>query len=155
MKKKFWVLGILLVVMVWVAGCGALYGEKSQYDEGDWYWITGSAEVARIEQDKLALVKLKAQPVQTTFVDGVPQGYKGIVVNLDSRRRINIHIDGPEKKRYFLGPGQTEEDFLIPGTYTAIFYKGQSIVGTWRFIVGAEQYSYMGRKVHWYTGYEP
>ena len=38
--------------MVWFSGC-ALYGEKSQYDEGDWYLFAGSAEVASIERDKL------------------------------------------------------------------------------------------------------
>ena len=155
MRKKILVLGMLVLVMVWVAGCGALYGNKSQYDEGNWYLFAGSSEVARIEQDKLALAKLKAQPVQTASINGIQQGYKGIVINLDSRRRINIHINGPEKKRYFLGPGQSEEDFLIQGTYTVIFYRGQTIVGSWQFIVGTEQYSYMGRKVHWYTGYEP
>ncbi|MEA3463977.1 MAG: hypothetical protein U9R14_02810, partial [Patescibacteria group bacterium] len=139
MKKGIVVLVSLLAIAWLTSGCGAMYGKKSQYDKGNWYGFTGSAEVARIEQDKLALKKLEAQPAQTAFINRVPQGYKGLVVNLDNRRRINIHIDGPEKKRYFLGPGQSEKDYLIHGKYVATAYRGNNLVGTWKFEVGAEQ----------------
>ena len=154
MKKYIVLLLTISLAMVWLSGC-ALYGKKTQYDEGNWYWLTGSAEIARIEQDKLAFKKLKAQPVQTASVDGVIQGYRGLIANLDKYDNVNVHLNGPEKKRYFLKPNDVEYDNLIPGTYTALFYKGENIVGTWQFTVGIEQFSYMGEKVHWYTGYDP
>lgn len=147
MKK---IVGILLLVLG-LTSCAALYGNEEQYKKGDWYLFAESGEVARIQQDKLALKKLETQPAQTGAADGVAQGYKGVVVNLSSYRRINIHLNGPEKKGYFLGPGQSEEDYLIPGRYLATAYYNDRLVGSWSFGVGAEQYSYMGRKVHWYV----
>lgn len=144
---------ILLFITIFLPGC-ALYGDKVQYDKGDWYWVTGSQEVTRIEQDKLALKKLEAQPVQTATINGVKQGYKGLVSNLYSRR-VNIHINGPEEKRYLLAAEQSEEDYLLPGTYIATAYRGGGLVGTWKFDVGVKQVSYMGQKVHWYLYYDP
>ncbi|MCK4553624.1 hypothetical protein KAU19_01515 [Candidatus Parcubacteria bacterium] len=114
MRKNCLVLGILLM-MVWVAGCGALYGKKSQYDEGDWYLFAGSSEVARIEQDKLAFNKLKEAPVNGDTI----KGYGGIVTNLDKRYLYNFIISGPEQRGYALGGKyNTVTDYLIPGTYT-------------------------------------
>ena len=117
MRKNFLILGILLV-MICVAGCGALYGKKSQYDDGDWYLFAGSSEVARIEQDKLALAKLKMQPVQTTIIQGTSQGYKGLVANLDRHCNYNFIISGIEKRGYLLEPNNTTTDFLVAGTYS-------------------------------------
>jgi hypothetical protein len=153
MKKLSLALLAVVVVAVFLSGC-ALYGDKAQYDRGDWYFVTGSQEVAKIEQDKLALAKLEAQPVQTAIIDGVKQGYKGLVSNLYTRR-VNIHIDGPEEKRYLLAAGQSEEDYLLPGKYIATAYRGNGLVGTWKFEVDVKQVSYMGRKVHWYLYYDP
>ena len=144
---------LLLAILLLSSGCGAFYGNEKQYEKGNWYFLAGSSEVARIKQDKLAMEKLKNQPTQTASKDGITQGYKGVIANL-SWGTVNIHIDGPEKKRFFLDRAQTQEEYLIPGRYAATaYYRGQ-VRGSWSFVVGPEQHNFRGEKVHWYLVYE-
>ncbi|MDD5291260.1 MAG: hypothetical protein PHZ04_04085 [Patescibacteria group bacterium] len=86
----------------------------------------------------------------STLIDPI-MGYKGIVANTDEYATVNTIIRGPETKSYLLPPGFWVEDYLIPGDYVAeSFYHGQKI-GSWKFTVGLQTQSYMGKSVHWYT----
>ncbi len=149
MKK---IMMILLLVGL-MGGCGGFRNE-AQYNRGDWDFWMNSQEVAQFQRDQLALKKLKSQPVLTKNIDGVFQGYKGLVANLDNYRRVNIQIVGPEKKNYFLGPGQQKEDYLIQGGYTATARIGGAVVGIWKFTVGVDLYWYMNQQMHWYVEYD-
>lgn len=150
MKTKIFV--VMAAVIIFLAsGCGAFYGNEKQYDDGNWYLLASSAEVARIKEDKLALEKLKATPAQTKIKDGVPQGYEGLVANLSSYARYNFKIIGPETKSYLLGPGERAGDYLIRGNYICIVYKGSYRVGFWRFKVGPQLNVFMNEKYHWYV----
>ncbi len=151
MKKILFIFSAVILLLT--AGCGGFRNE-AQYNSGDWDFWMSSQEVAQFQRDQLALAKLKGQPVLTKTINGVFQGYKGIVANLDNYRRVNIQIKGPETKSYFMGPGQSEEDYLLPGEYKAIFSRAGKIVSVSIFHVTVEQYSYMGEKVHWYAVYE-
>lgn len=70
-----------------VCGCAAFYGNEAQYKDGDWYLFTGSQEVARIRQDKLAIDKLNSRPP--------PNGGKGRSLSRLSRGGCQ-----PEPVRY-------------------------------------------------------
>ncbi len=146
---------VLLFLASMVLGGCAMFGSELQYDLSNWWGVTGSQEVAEIKADKLAFEKLKETLPQTATIDGVPQGFKGLVANFSRYNRINIIINGPEQKRYLLAAGQTQDDYLIPGNYVATAYRGGTQIGNpWSFKVSARQYSYMGRAVHWYIYYE-
>jgi hypothetical protein len=131
-----------------------MYGSEAQYNDqkNDWYGIAGSQEVARIKQDKLAFKKLQNQPIQALSVNGVTEGYKGLVANLSENRRYNFVINGPEDIRLYLGPGERKELYLIPGEYVCAVYRGGSITGKpWHFKVGTQQHVFMNEKYHWYV----
>jgi hypothetical protein len=51
--------------------------------------------------------------------DGVKYGFKGLVVN-NTKSNVIVHIagEGGFKKSYVLVPGQSVEDYLLPGDYT-------------------------------------
>ena len=57
----------------------------------------------------------------TTMIsgDGVKYGFKGLVVN-NTKSNVIVHIagEGGFKKSYVLVPGQSVEDYLLPGDYT-------------------------------------
>ena len=154
MKKNIVLFLTVLLAMVWLSGC-ALYGNKAQYDKGNWYWLTGSAEVARIEQDKLALEKLKAQPVQTASIKGVQTGYRGKIANFERYDKVNFILKGPETKGWLLLPGQTKEYYLLPGKYTAEAYiGGHKVDGPKPFTVSVQTHNFLGEELHWFVFYE-
>lgn len=168
MKKYVWILGVLW--MFCLSGC-AWYSSMDQYDKGNHHGVAGSGEMARIKQDKLAIEKLKAQPVQTAYMNqggdsdfeiielsdnqhNVSAGYRGKVVNFDGWRKINFVIKGPETKGFLLAPGQTVEYSLIPGKYQATSeYRGSIIDGPKTFTVGVQTHNFMGEELHWYVYY--
>ncbi len=137
-----------------LSGCGAFYGSEKQYQSGDWYWLADSSQVTRQLEDKLAFEKLRSQSQMTGSQNGIPQGFKGIVANLSRWRHVNTVIIGPERKSYFLAPGQQVVDYLIPGVYTAISYDGSMEIGRWNFRVGAQINNFMNTPCHWYTYYD-
>ena len=178
-QMETYLLSLLILTLFFISGC-ALYGNEKQYAKGDWYFFAGSEEAARIQQDKLALEKLEAQPVQTaqiTKTEGkkyinvellskkstpaepgqdkkrtVSAGYKGLVVNLSKYNIYNFIISGPERKGYLLGPNETASDYLIPGTYSCAFYQaGRQIGESWIFHVTAQQHNFKGQMYHWYV----
>lgn len=149
MKTRIFATAVMVASLL--TGCGAFYGNEKQYDEGDWYLLAPSEEVARIKEDKLALEKLKTAPAQTKIQNGVPQGYEGLVANLSSYARYNFKIIGPETKSYLLGPGERAGDYLIPGEYICIVYQGSYRMGFWRFKVGPQLNVFMNEKYHWYV----
>ncbi|MDP3043661.1 MAG: hypothetical protein Q8N21_04650 [bacterium] len=151
MKTKIFAgIAVVAVMLLGLAGC-ALYGNEAQYAQGDWYFIAGSEEVTRIQQDKLAFKKLESQPAQVAFKEGVPQGYSGLVINLSKYTRYNFIISGPERKGYLLGPNESVDDNLIPGTYACAVYRaGRQIGQPWVFHVTAQKHIFMGKEYHWY-----
>ncbi len=162
MKKLVYLL-ILSLCVGFVSGCAfnndrrdgystAIYGSEQQYESGDFWGVAGSGEIAQIKRDKLALKKLENSDVQSGYKNGAAQGYKGVVVNFDKYDRYNFIITGPERKSYMLGPGETETDYLIPGTYSCSVYEdGDKQGDPWIFHVTAQQHSFKGKKYHWYV----
>lgn len=144
MLKKLFLIVLAIIVF---SGC-AFYGNKAQYDKGDWYGITTSSEVTRIEQGKLALEKLKSQPIKADSI----QGYEGLIANLSRHNLYNFVISGPETKSFLLKSGESVTDKLIPGTYVLTVYRhGHQIGAPWVFHVNAQQHYYQGTKYHWYA----
>lgn len=141
---------MLLAAMVLLSGCAAYFGNEAQYEKGDWYLFAGADETARIKQDKLAFEKLKSQPTDTAVVNGVAQGYKGIVANL-GRERYDFRVNGPENKNYLLGPGERVVDYLLPGKYEVKTYYGGNQVGGGTFHVGPQTQTFMNEKYHWFV----
>lgn len=150
MKARIFVVLVTMLVANMLSGCAAYFGNEAQYEKGDWYLFAGSDETARIKQDKLAFEKLKNQPVQAAVVNGVVQGYKGIVANL-GRERYSFRIKGPENKDYLLGPGERVVDYLIPGKYTCETYYGGNQVGGGTFHVSPQTQTFMNEKFHWFV----
>ena len=156
MKKL--VPGLMVVTLIFTCfGCApTLLGvnEKSYLAGNMRYYGVGADDLNRNIVGRLAINKLVNQPVQTTASpEGVPQGYLGVVANLDRYYAVNIKIEGPEVKSYYLEPGKSEEDYLIPGTYVATAYRGSSVVGRWVFHSEPQEKRFNGRKVHWYLAY--
>lgn len=146
------VLAVAALTLVLLSGCiGPYFRDQGEYDNGVWYGVADSHEVARMKSDRLAFEKLKAAPVQTEVKDGASQGYEGLVANLSGYNRYNFILTGPETKSYLLGPGERAIDHLIPGNYTAIVYQGSYRVGSWTFKVGVQQSTFMNEKYHWYV----
>lgn len=142
---------VAAVVVSLATGCGAFYGNEKQYDEGDWYLLASSAEVARIKEDKLALAKLEAQNFLVSK-EAATKGLKVIVANMDHYRSINTKLFGPESGHsYLLAPNGWEEIYLITGTYMAVSYYGSEVVGVWKFKVGPPIKKYLGKEVYGYT----
>ena len=150
-----------------VTGCtlGPWYGNKAEYEKGEFKGIANQGDMAKYAQDRLtekkaemglakdhlAFDKLKAAPVQTEIRDGVAQGYKGLVANLSSFYRYNFKLIGPETKSFLLGPGERAGDYLVPGDYTCVVFQGSRQVGSWSFKVGPQQSTFMNEKYHWYV----
>lgn len=151
MKKRIIAVVAVIAALALTSGCAAYFGNEAQYDRGNWYFFANSREVARIKSDKLAFDKLNAEPAKTNTVNGVRQGYEGIVANLSSYGRYNFKITGPETKSFLLGPGERAKDYLIPGNYLCIVYQGSYQVGSWPFRVGPQQSTFMNEKYHWYV----
>ncbi len=164
---------LVLIASVSLTGCGAFYGSEKQYEKGDWYWITGSREAARIKEDKLSLEKLKMTPAKMAVIkDGkqieyeiIPKGespaeYKGIVTNFSRYDKINFIVrnrqGGIEVNSWLLGPGQSKDpEYMLPGQYVAYFYKGgREVSKPWPFTVGPRQFDFLGKMYHWYVYYE-
>ncbi|KKR91933.1 MAG: hypothetical protein UU95_C0024G0018 [Parcubacteria group bacterium GW2011_GWC2_42_12] len=148
MKNKITVLAIMVGLLALVSGC-ALYKSERQYDQGEWKGWAGGEEVARTKQDKLALAKLQATPVQTLVTNGVSQGYLGVIANMSTYRRLLFKYIGPETGIEYLGPGQQIEKYLLPGQYQGeIFYGGEK-VGWLTFKSEPVVKTFFGRQVHW------
>lgn len=147
-KKNLVVLLIVISVFISVSGCGAFFGNETQYERGDWYGLSNSQEVARIKQDKLALKKLRQQtPKKQT---GNQMGYKGMIHNF-YHSPVNFVIRGPEERSFLLKPNQTLRSvYLVPGKYYVVFYSGGEKIGHWTFHSDLELDNFMGEKVHWY-----
>ncbi|MDO8592850.1 MAG: hypothetical protein Q7R92_03745 [bacterium] len=150
MKSRTFAVLLVLASVTLFTGCAAYFGNEAQYNKGDWYLFADSREVAHIKKDKLAFNKLEAEPVKTNTVNGVSQGYEGLVANLSNNNRYNFKLFGPETKSYLLGPGERATDYLIPGKYVCIVYQGSYQVGSWSFQVGPQQSIFMNEKHHWY-----
>jgi hypothetical protein len=140
---KLLVLGLLVVSL---AGC-ALYGSEAQFRDGDHYWLSGSREMTRIAQDKLALDKLKQSPVNADPV----KGYRGLAMNEHKYNKRTIKIYGPERRTYRLSPGEVVYDNLISGNYVCVVEEnGSQITRPTPMPVGVQQHFVYGEKVHWF-----
>lgn len=170
---KFFILKIWLLTKIWfvifaLAGC-AFYGNETQYEKGDWYGVTDSAEIANIKKDKmnqemkkLALEKLKNQSADVKTENSAIQGFKGVLKNASSYETINIKIganaDAPEHKNYLLTPGQMIYDYLLPGDYIICVmpnYSSYEIKRCDRVSVNARKHFFgeTGENIHWYVRY--
>lgn len=146
----------LILVFALSSGC-ALYKSERQYDQGEWKGWAGSEEVARTKQNKLALAKLQAAPVQTLTTNEVSQGYLGIIANMSTYRRLTFkysNATGTESGIEYLGPGQQIEKYLLPGVYRGEIFYGGERVGWAMFKSEPVEKSFLGKKVHWIFGSE-
>lgn len=148
--KKVFLIAVLVMVMG-LAGCTPFHGSYSNYKEGKWWLWADNKDAQQWESQQLAYEKLKGQPIQTATVNGVPQGYKGVVVNLNNYNRYNFQCKGPETKSYYLGPGQREVDYLLPGIYSCEVFIGGDRVGGTTFSVGPQTKKFLGEEYHWYV----
>jgi Ni/Co efflux regulator RcnB len=132
--------------------------------------LAAERERAAIERDKerdqMALEKLASQPVMTGIMTATgvvantnavasgktaSAGYLGYVANLSSYRRYNFVIRGPEKKAFYLGPGERLTDYLLPGRYTGSIYHDGSLYGPpHTFTVGVQEKIFQKERCHWY-----
>lgn len=143
---------ICLVCMIGsiFSGCTPYFGNMQQYNNGKWHNYASADDVSKIKSDQLAFRKLEESPVD---VDAV-SGYKGIVANLTRHDNINFVIIGPEKKSYFLAPGERVEDYLVPGEYTYYWYIDGKLAGTWKCHVTSQKHFFLGGYYHWFNCYE-
>lgn len=149
--------GILLVC----SGCSPILWTASEekYRAGEMRWyLTDADALNRNIVGRMAIDKLKHQPIPTgtsssTSDDNVSKGYVGVVANLDRYHPVNILVEGPECKSFYLEPGQHIQDRLLPGTYIASAYRGGMIDGRWIFHSEIQEKYFAGRKVSWYVVY--
>lgn len=154
MKTKIMLVSVIVgLLLSFTSGC-ALYKSESQYNRGEWKGWAGSEEVARTKQDKLALAKLQAAPVQTLTTNGVSQGYLGVIANMSTYRRLTFKYYGPEHGVEYLSPGQQMEKYLLPGEYYGEILYGGERVGWIKFKSEPVEKSFLGKKVHWIFGSE-
>ncbi|MDO8668006.1 MAG: hypothetical protein Q7K35_02805 [bacterium] len=170
MRNKINILAAALGLLVFTGCVGPLYTKESQHPKGHGFGLFGSGSASQAEVNRLAIEKLKAQPVMTGTMTATgvvanatpasaigktaPAGYKGIVVNMSSYRRYTFLIQGPENKSFYLGPGERAPDsasYLLPGRYIASIYYGGSLVGRPdAFTVGVQEKFFQG-PCHWYV----
>ncbi|OIO08429.1 hypothetical protein CO115_01160 [Candidatus Falkowbacteria bacterium CG_4_9_14_3_um_filter_36_9] len=150
MRKKIFIL-IVILPLILLTGC-ALFMNLDQLNKGRSLTPFGSGEGYYMQEKQLAINKLKEQPVIVGYQADkkTPLGYKGLVANLSEYRRYNYIINGPEKAAFYLGPGDRQIYYLIPGTYYWKIQYGDSVVSQGRLTVGAQQYSFMKENYHWY-----
>ena len=141
------IFAVALLVFLF-GGCGAFYSNEKQYNDGDWYGLAGSHEVARIKSDKLALEKLK----QSDNSDAQKIGYRGTIYNSSAYRYANVIVTGPERKGFYIKPQEKIYYNFIPGTYVAALYDDHGNIRNkpWVLHVGLQKHYFMGEEVHWY-----
>lgn len=161
MKTKMFILTAIAGLLMLTGCVGPYYRSQAQYDRGKWLGLASNQSVAQknrqqiaLERDKLALDKLQSQPVQTSAVNGVPQGYLGVIANMSTYRRLLFEYSGPEDGAEYLGPGQQMEKYLLPGTYHGVIRYGGQIVGSVTFKSEPVEKGFLGKKVHWIYGSE-
>jgi len=149
MKTRLVLLFVAAVMTLITVGCGTpLFGNIKQYRDGDWYLGADPHQVARMEQDKLAVDKLKEQPVYTSSINGVTKGYLGLAVNYYGDI-VTIKLIGPQRKIFVLKPKEMGTDYLIPGWYRRIIiYRGQTTHES-MMEVGPELHHAEGGQYHW------
>lgn len=142
---------MILLIAICLTFCGcALYPNELTYKSGQWVGLATHHQVARIQQDKLAMEKLKQTPAKTgTEADKI--GFEGLVCNLSNYTTYNFVVSGPETRSYLLQKNECIKDNLIPGTYAGSVYRdGYQQGQPWVFHVNARQHFFKGEKVHWY-----
>ncbi len=146
----------MVVLAVVLNGCGAMYGNEQEYWDGDFYNFADPDELAEIQNDrisimerKMALAKLRTITPDVKSVNGVSHGFRGVIVNF-SRKRLNVKVRGPEKKSYFMGPGERVVDYLVPGSYKRTLFERGKEIATQNFVVSNQQHSFQGALYHWY-----
>lgn len=139
---------MIVVLVILLSGCGAVYTSESQYEDGNFSWMTGSKEVARIKQDKMAMEKLKESDVMAKKENGVIQGYKVILANLSHRKEYTFRVDGPEKRAFMLTAGEQIEVYLIPGEYRVSIVRNGKESESRRMRVDAEKKRFGGTWCH-------
>lgn len=155
MKNKIKLLAAMAGLLFLVTGCiGPRYGSEEQCDQGKFHGWATPREMARMKADKLAFAKLQAQPAQTLTTNGVFQGYLGVIANMNTYRRLLFKYTGPESSCEYLGPGQQDYIYLLPGDYHGeIFYGGQK-VGWVDFTSGPKMKKFLGTPVSFIFGSE-
>lgn len=155
MKTKMFFLILTAGLLILTSGCaGPYFGSEAQYNRGKWHGWAGPREVARTKADKLAFDKLRDAPALTLTTNGVFQGYLGVIANMSTYRRLLFKYDGPETSEEYLGPGQQDYIYLLPGDYHGeIFYGGQK-VGWVNFTSGPKIKKFLGTPVSWIFGSE-
>ncbi|MBI4993578.1 hypothetical protein HZC33_01280 [Candidatus Wolfebacteria bacterium] len=172
--RRFAFLFLILAVVSLNACAGALgiayvggkarYGSEEQYNSGDHSGFSDAEEMAKIQNEKeslrqkkdgfdTAMAKLYAQPTMTKTENGISMGFKGIVVNSTKETVTAVIINNSTglSTSYTLDSEKEQEDYLLPGEYTAVFnIKGQE-KARWIFHVTGAIHYFKEKKVHWAT----
>ncbi len=159
---------IVMVVFLFIGCAGPRFKSEAQYDKGEWKGDAYLNEVAEIKRDKaqlafdkevgaMAISKLKEQPIETKIINGVNQGYKGVVHNDSNYETVQIvikHKKGYEVKSYVLSPGDWKENYLLPGTYKVFYIINGKLDRVGEITSGPRMFEYFGKDYHWYA-YQP
>lgn len=144
MKKLALILLAGVIFSFLLTGC-ASFGDHGDWERGDWYGFARPDTVARMEQDKLALKKLESLPADAHPV----QGYRGVIKSNAGSDILQVKLEGPENKSFFLNPGDQAIDYLIPGNYKRTLIRNDKIFASQNFIVGAQKHYFAGGEYHW------
>jgi hypothetical protein len=136
-----------LSLILFLSGC-AFFGNEEQYDKGEWHFLTGSNEVARIKQDKLGIKKLEQTPAFLGPEQNI--GYLGYVKNY-TNEIVDIKVSGPETKSWHFSNAGEVPDYLIPGEYHCSITCRGKVVNSSTFHVGPQLKDFDYRKCHWYA----
>lgn len=154
MIKKIGVLFIIGWVLLSLGGC-ALYQSEAQYDRGIFFSLADHNQVARIKQDKLALEKLKAKPVNggegVDAVIGEETGFEGIMINQSPYYHRDFRFYGPETRGFFLEPNEKRTERFLPGKYICKVYENGYLLGVHQFTINGETHVVAGKSYHWFV----
>jgi hypothetical protein len=144
MKKNLFLIALIATL---ISSCSpGKYASRKDYEDGEWSGHKSGKEIQKEDARKLAFKKMKEGG---EGIDKI-KGYRGVIKNFDNRSNVNIVLQGPENPSFFLAPGQKLTVYLIPGDYSANFYRNNKRIKIWNFSVTAEESNFMGEKVFFY-----
>lgn len=149
MKKNLFLLPFLAIL----TGC-VFFNSKEQFENGRWFGLATTSQVAEIIQYQQNLEATKALTPKSGYAekDGkkIFLGFEGIVINeSDSVQSVTILTLRRQKVTGFLVPRYSRlPGYLPPGEYIR-HLEGTNVYQ--QFQVGTQQYNVEGALYHWYV----